>query len=65
MKKLLVYSMATFALVLSVAVAVSFCYSLIAHGAGTIDWGISFILAVAFSIILPLTLKKGRTVKEG
>ncbi|MCK4699859.1 MAG: hypothetical protein KAT38_05980 [Bacteroidales bacterium] len=43
----------TFAIVLVVSVIVSYFYSLIAHGAGSIDWETSFRFAVIFGIVFP------------
>ena len=42
-----------FGLTLVVAVIVTFLYSLIVHGAGTIDWEVSFRLAIVLGIALP------------
>ena len=38
-----------------VAVVVTYLYSLIAHGAGAIEWGTAFQLALIFGIVLPMT----------
>ncbi len=43
-----------FALVLVVSAAVSFLYSLVAHGRGVVDWESAFRLALVFAIALPL-----------
>lgn len=43
----------TFAIVLVVSVIVSYFYSLIAHGAGSIDWEASFRFAIIFGIVFP------------
>jgi len=64
MKKLIVDFITSFAIVLVVAAVVSFLYSLIVHGAGTIDWETSFRLAIILGIVLPLTQKRGSKGKE-
>ena len=64
MKRLIVDLISTFAIVLVVAAVVSFLYSLIVHGAGSIDWETSFRLAVILGIVLPLTQKRGSKGKE-
>ena len=46
-----------------VAAAVTYVYSLIAHGAGTIDWETAFQLAIVLGIVLPLT--RSRRSEEG
>jgi hypothetical protein len=38
----------------AVAVVVTYLYSLIAHGAGAVDWEASFDLAFVVGIVLPL-----------
>ena len=43
----------TFAIVLVVSVIVSYFYSLIAHGAGSIDWETSVRFALIFGIVFP------------
>ena len=53
-KRALIGFVTTFALILVVAAIVSYLYSLIAHGAGTIDWGTSFRLAIILGIVLPI-----------
>jgi hypothetical protein len=44
----------TFALVLVVGAAVSWLWSLIAHGSGAVDWESSFRLAVILGLVVPL-----------
>lgn len=51
-KKLLVDFVTVFAVSLIVFVIVTLLWNLIAHGAGTIDWGKSFGFAIGFGIIL-------------
>ena len=46
-----------------VAAAVTYVYSLIAHGSGAIDWDTAFHLAIVLGIVLPLTRSRPR--KEG
>ncbi len=38
-----------------VATAVTYLYSLIAHGSGTVNWDTAFVLAIILGIVLPLT----------
>ena len=52
-KKLLIDAATMFALTLVVSVIVTFLYSLIVHGAGTIDWETSFRLAIILGILFP------------
>jgi len=52
-QKLLIDFVTTFVLVLAVSVIVTFLYSLIVHGAGTVDWETSFRFAIIFGIVLP------------
>jgi hypothetical protein len=54
-KSLLVDVLVTFVLTLVVSVIVTFLYSLIAHGAGAIDWETSVRFAIIFAIVLPGT----------
>ena len=61
-KKILINFVVVFAVTLVVAVIVSFLYSLIFHGAGTIDWETSFRSAIIFGIVL--TWIKVREKKE-
>nr|QNO53850.1 hypothetical protein ALDDBJOO_00026 [Methanosarcinales archaeon ANME-1 ERB6] len=61
-KKLLVDFVTTFAVTLVVCAIVTFLYSFIVHGAGTIDWETSFRFAIIFGIIL--TWIKVREQKE-
>ena len=44
---------ATFVIVFIVSMIVSYVYSFIAHGAGKIDWDVSFQLATIFGIVFP------------
>jgi len=43
-----------------VTAAVTYLYSLIAHGAGAVDWGTAFRLGIILGIVLPLTQTRGR-----
>ena len=52
-KELAVDFVTTFVVTLVVVAIVTFLYSLIAHGAGTIDWERAFGLAIALGIVLP------------
>lgn len=53
-KKLLISFATIFAVTLVAAAIVTFLYSLIVHGAGTIDWETSFHLAIILGIALPV-----------
>lgn len=61
-KKLLITFVGIFVLTLIVSVITTYLYSLIAHGAGVIDWETSFRFAIIFGIML--TWMKGRESKE-
>jgi hypothetical protein len=50
-KKLLVDFVTVFTVTLVVSAIVTFLWSLIVHGAGTIDWETSFLFAILFGII--------------
>jgi hypothetical protein len=52
-KKLLVDFVTVFAVTLIVSLAVTLLWSIIVHGASTIDWETSFRFAILFGIILP------------
>ena len=56
-KSFVVDMMVTFVLTLVVTVIVTYLYSLIAHGAGVIDWETSIRFAIIFAIVLPGTRK--------
>ena len=43
-----------------IAAVVTYLYSLIAHGSGSIDWETAFELAIVLGIVLPLTLSRRR-----
>ncbi len=43
-----------FVLVFIVGAAVSFLYSLIAHGQGVVDWESSFRFALIFGVVMPV-----------
>ena len=55
-----------FAVTLVVHAIVTFLYSLIAHGAGTIDWGRSLGLAISLAIALGIAIPwtRARESKE-
>lgn len=53
LKKYLVELAIVFAVTLVVSVAVTFLWSLIVHGAGTVDWETSFRFAILFGILFP------------
>jgi len=42
-----------------VAAVVTYLYSLIAHGAGTVDWETAFDLAIVMGVVIPLVLSRG------
>ncbi|HZX11278.1 MAG TPA: hypothetical protein VFG01_10080 [Acidobacteriota bacterium] len=50
----------TFVITLIVAAAVTGLYSLIAHGEAQIDWEISFLFAIVFSVVIPLSERWNR-----
>ena len=43
-----------FAICFVVAAAVSYLYSLIAHGVGTVDWEVAFRMGLILGIVIPL-----------
>lgn len=43
-----------FAICFVVTAIVSYLYSLIAHGAGTVDWEVAFRMGVILGIVIPL-----------
>jgi len=53
-KKLFIDFLITFVVVLVVSAIVTFLYSLIVHGAGTVDWENSFRFAIILGIALPV-----------
>lgn len=53
-KELLLRLITTFALTLVVAVVVTYLWSLIWQGTGTVDWLTSFRLAFILAVALPL-----------
>lgn len=53
-KELFIKFVIVFVVTLVVTPLVTYLYSLIAHGAGVIDWELSFRFAVIFGIVLPL-----------
>jgi hypothetical protein len=42
-----------------VAAVVTYLYSLIAHGSGSVNWETAFHLAIVLGIVLPLTRARG------
>lgn len=52
-RKLLLDAAITIPVTFVVAAVVTYLYSLIAHGAGVVDWGTSVRLAVILGIVLP------------
>ena len=56
-KNLLVDVTVTFLLTLVTSVIVTYLYSLLAHGAGAIDWETAIRFAIIFAIVLPGTRK--------
>ena len=61
-KKFLIHFATMFALVLVVSAIVTYLWSLIFHGAGAIDWQLSFTLAIIVGIIL--AVERTRKSKE-
>ena len=47
------------------AVVVMFLYSLIVHGAGEIDWGTAFVLAILSGIVFPMVGSSDKKKEEG
>ena len=54
-KGLLLDMVVTIPIIFIVAAVVTYLYSLIAHGAGAINWGTAFQLAIILGIALPFT----------
>ena len=54
-KELLIDFVITFGVGLVSAALVTFLYSLFVHGAGAVDWGTSFRLAIILGIVLSFT----------
>lgn len=48
-----------------VAAVVTYLYSLLAHGSGSVDWDAAFHLAFIIGIVLPLTRARGNERKGG
>ena len=68
LKESLIVFVTTFAVTLVVMAIVTFLYSLIVHGAGTIAWersfGLAIGLAIALGIVLPWTRAREGKEKE-
>ena len=52
MKRVVLDSLAVFALTFVVAAVVSYLYALVAHGAGMVDWGPAVRLGITLGIVL-------------
>lgn len=63
-RELLINFIITFAMTLVVTAIVTILYSLIVHGAGTVDWEISFRFAIILGIILSWTKARESKGKE-
>ena len=67
-KKLLIVSVITFAIAFAVTlgayVLVTYLYSFIAHGAGTIDWETAFRFAIMLGISLGVVLPIIRAIMD-
>ncbi|APF18596.1 hypothetical protein Calab_2977 [Caldithrix abyssi DSM 13497] len=63
-KELLMYFVTTFAVTLVVTAIVTFLYSLIVHGTGTVDWETSFRFAIILGIVLSWTKARESKPKE-
>ncbi len=63
-KKMLIDFVITFIVALVISAIVSFLYSLIVHGAGTVDWGSAFRMAIILGIILPWFNERERKAKS-
>ncbi len=58
-KKLLLDMAITIPVTFVVSAIVTFLYSLIAHGSGSVSWDTAFHLAIILGIMLPLTRRRG------
>ncbi len=58
-KKLLLDMAITIPVTFVVAAVVTFLYSLIAHGSGSVSWDTTFHLAIILGIVVPLTRARG------
>lgn len=67
-KELFIYFVVIFAVTLVVVATVTFLYSLIVHGSGTIDWersfGLAISLAIALGIVLPWMRARERKAED-
>jgi hypothetical protein len=54
-KELLVNFVIVFAVVLVIAVIVTYLWNLILHGSGAVDWNISLVFALSMGIALPVS----------
>jgi hypothetical protein len=60
-KRIFVSFLGTAALGFVVTAAVTYLYSLIAHGAGAVDWGTALRIAIILAIVLTLTVERKAT----
>jgi len=63
-KKLLIDFVTTFVVTLVITAIVTFLWSLIFHGAGTVDWETSFRFAIIFGIVFPWMRARESKEKE-
>ena len=63
-KEFLIGFVTVFVVALVVTAIVTYLWSLIAHGAGEIDWGRSFRFAIIFGIVLGWVRMKARERKK-
>jgi len=54
-KEFLVNFVIVFAVVLVVAVIMTYLWNLIVHGSGAVDWNISLVFALSMGIALPVS----------
>ena len=62
-KKFLLDVAITIPLIFVVAAAVTYLYSLIVHGSGSVNWETAFYLAFVFGIVLPVTRARSGAAK--
>jgi hypothetical protein len=57
-KSLVLHFLMIFALTFVVSAVVSYLYALVAHGTGTVDWGMPLRLGIILGVILPLIVRR-------
>ena len=56
LQRFLVDAVITAVVAFMAATIATYVYSLLAHGAGQVDWGTAVELAIVFGIVLPIVL---------